>query len=310
MTGAKEPNVTVDIGLGAKANLEARISTEIPAQSTGRLLDSLTDMIRPFSERRGLKADQIRLQREEVLIEIARKAREILEIENQPVNPLPNKFLVPFLEKASLEELGSVLIDRWADLLASCSADPGSAHPRFVQILSEMTGADALLLRDIAFNSMDDVIHPNTAFCDCPDTYNPRYARHALEKWLKDNEQNIGVTHDADNVPNVDVIYDYITDMFGSPGVSLKDITVTEIQPNRYWSFNLRQKGLPPAAYQVDDEIEILCSLQLIAKHDIQISNGRFEIDVYYVCMTELGVEFLRKCDHELEQKLRAHPSC
>jgi hypothetical protein len=310
MSGKKDPEVTIDIGLGAKASLEAKVSTEIPAQSSGRLLDALTDIIRPFSERRGLKADQIRLQREEVLVEVARKARRRMEIENQPISPLPNKFLVPFLEKASLEELDSVLIDRWADLLASCSADPASAHPIFVHILSEMTGNDALLLHDIAFNSMDEVMHPNVAFCDCPDTYDPRYARRELEKWLKDNEKNIGVTHDEDDVPNVDVIYDHIIDMFGCPGVSLKDITVTETETNRYWSFNLRQRGLPPAAYQVDDKIEILCSLQVIAKHDIQISNGRFEVDIYYVCTTELGVEFLRKCDHELEQKLRAPPSC
>ena len=177
MSGKKDPEVTINIGLGAKASLEAKVSTEIPAQSSGRLLDALTDIIRPFSERRGLKADQIRLQREEVLVEVAQKARRRMEIENQPISPLPNKFLVPFLEKASLEELDSVLIDRWADLLASCSADPASAHPRFVQILSEMTGNDALLLHDIAFNSMDEVMHPNVAFCDCPDTYDPRYAR-------------------------------------------------------------------------------------------------------------------------------------
>jgi hypothetical protein len=36
-------------------------------------VDALTDIIRPFSERRGLKGDQIRLQREEVLVEVARK---------------------------------------------------------------------------------------------------------------------------------------------------------------------------------------------------------------------------------------------
>ena len=89
--------MTVDIGLGAKASLE--VSTEIPAQSSGRLLDALTDIIRPFSERRGLKADQIRLQREGVGIEIARLAHRRLEIENQPINPLPNKFWCRSLRK-------------------------------------------------------------------------------------------------------------------------------------------------------------------------------------------------------------------
>jgi hypothetical protein len=83
MSGSSERKVAVDIGLTAKASLEAKVSTEIPAQSSGRFLDAVTDIIRFFSERSGLKADQIRLQREDVLIEIARKARVRLEIENR-----------------------------------------------------------------------------------------------------------------------------------------------------------------------------------------------------------------------------------
>ena len=62
MSGSNDPKVAVDIGLSAKASLEAKVSTEIPAQSSGRLLDAITDIFRPYSERRGLKADQIRLQ--------------------------------------------------------------------------------------------------------------------------------------------------------------------------------------------------------------------------------------------------------
>jgi hypothetical protein len=154
VNGENDQKVAVDIGLGAKASLEVKVSTEIPAQSTGRLLDTLTDIFRPFSERRGLKVDQIRLQREEVLIEIARKAHHRSKIENQPINPLPNKFLVPFLEKASLEELDSNLVDRWADLLVSTSLDPAGAHPRFVHVLSELSAAEAQLLRHIALNKI------------------------------------------------------------------------------------------------------------------------------------------------------------
>src|SRR6516165_972144 len=123
--------VDVDLGLSARVSLEAKVSTEIPAQSTGRLVDAITDWFRPFTERRGFKADLIRLQREDVLIEIAKKAHRRLEIENAVPSPVPNKFLIPFLEKASLENQDGFLIDRWADLLASSSMHPESAHPRF-----------------------------------------------------------------------------------------------------------------------------------------------------------------------------------
>jgi len=302
VSGENDPKVAVDIGLSAKASLEVKVSTEIPAQSTGRLLDALTDIIRPFSERRGLKADQIRLQREEVAIEIARRAHHRMEIENQPTNTLPNKFLVPFLEKASLEELDSVLVDRWADLWASCSAYPASAHPMFVKILSEMTGNDAFLLRNIAFNFIDKV----TCDFEFIHWHEDWSVRHELAEWFKDNEQEIGAEYDENNLPNVDIIYPHIMDIFGAPGVSLMEITVTEIESNQFWSFYLLDKDLPPAAYHVDDKIDILCALQVIAKHDIHISNARFEVDLFYVCMTSLGVEFLRKCDHEWEEKVRS----
>lgn len=297
MTGEKEPSVTVDIGLGAKASLQAKVSTEIPAQSSGRLVDALTDIIRPFSERRGLKGDQIRLQREEVLVEIARKARRSMEIENQPISPLPNKFLVPFLEKASLEELDSVLIDRWADLLASCSADPGSAHPRFVQILSEMTGKDAALLRALALNCIDEQPNADLSLSVCSFEFDPIHARRHFADWFIANN------------PEADEIFEYLEVMFGSPGVSLIDVPIAEIGTDNFWSFSLKEANLPPAARgEATANLEILCSLQLASKMHLHISNSRFDVDIYYVCITVLGVEFLMKCDHELEQKFRARP--
>jgi hypothetical protein len=65
--------VSFDVGLGAKAEIKAEIKTEVPSEASGRFLEAITDIFRPFSEARGLRADQIRLQREDVLIEIAKK---------------------------------------------------------------------------------------------------------------------------------------------------------------------------------------------------------------------------------------------
>ena len=72
--------------------------------SAGRLVDAVTDLIRPFSERRGLRGDLLRLEREKVLYEIAKRARARIELEGRPVRKLPSKLLLPLLEKASLED--------------------------------------------------------------------------------------------------------------------------------------------------------------------------------------------------------------
>ncbi|TLP49325.1 hypothetical protein FDK21_06915 [Cohaesibacter sp. CAU 1516] len=105
-----DPKVSIDIGASAK--ISASVETKIPEKSSGRVVDALTDIIRPFSESRGLKADQIRLQREDVLIKIASKARDRALLENFDLKPVPNKFLIPFLEKASLEDIDSELETR------------------------------------------------------------------------------------------------------------------------------------------------------------------------------------------------------
>src|SRR5262249_22773223 len=75
-----------------------------------------------------------------------------------------------------LEDKDGFLIDRWADLLASSSMHPDSAHPRFVQILSELGGAEAKLLRDIALFKADNVreMKPQLdryTFSGLPDNY-------------------------------------------------------------------------------------------------------------------------------------------
>jgi len=117
----KPADVPVKFEVSAKAQANFELKAEIPKESTGRLVDALTDIIRPFAETRGLKADILRLQREEVLIEIAKKARQRALEENLQLHSVPNKFLVPFLEKASIEEIDSQLTDQWANLLLSAS---------------------------------------------------------------------------------------------------------------------------------------------------------------------------------------------
>jgi hypothetical protein len=124
MTNEESMSSPIRIVLGAEAKASLEIKAEVPPASTGRLIDSIVDMFRPFSETRGLRADQIRLQREDVLYKIAEKAKQRAQLENIEIGVVQNKFLIPFIEKASLESLESELVDRWSDLLLSASEPP------------------------------------------------------------------------------------------------------------------------------------------------------------------------------------------
>ena len=140
---AEKPIIKID--LGSPVSIKAEIKAEIPKESAGRLLDTLTDIIRPFTETRGLRADQIRLQREDILIEIARRAKVRAELEGS-IRPIGNKFLIPFLEKASLEDPQSELVDKWANLLATAAHGDASEYTWCISLLSELAPSDFGLL--------------------------------------------------------------------------------------------------------------------------------------------------------------------
>ncbi|UVC08707.1 hypothetical protein IHQ71_26870 [Rhizobium sp. TH2] len=142
-----KPPINLELGASVKAEFKAEIKAEIPSTSMGRLVDAVTDAIRPFTEARGLKADQIRLQREDVLIEVARRASVRLQIEKIDPQPIPAKTLVPLLEKASLEDPeDDEMIERWAALLAAEARDPGPNRRWFIEILSSLDGWQVKLL--------------------------------------------------------------------------------------------------------------------------------------------------------------------
>jgi len=202
----KANNLPVKVDLGAKAEAKFEVKAEVPSSSVGRTLDAVTDMFRPFSERRGLRADQIRLQREEVAIEIARLARQRAEIEMGAVKPVPNKVLIPLIEKASNEAIDdNVMIDRWAGLLASASHGSG-AHPHFVQLLSELTADQALLIERIILNEHEQWQLPDRIFGDLTIDLDVRfYSKFDLGKFAKQmfssSEELMLVVEDVFNRP-------------------------------------------------------------------------------------------------------------
>ncbi len=155
----EKSNLSVDIA--AKATLE--VKAEIPKESAGRALDALVDIIRPFTEARGLRADQIRLQRAEVAYEIARIAKAAAELEKLEIKPPPTKFFVPFLEHASLEDQDKELHSRWASLLLSASTHYEARHLTFIDLLSRLSSHELRLLEEVC---LTDKAFPETWYPD------------------------------------------------------------------------------------------------------------------------------------------------
>jgi hypothetical protein len=146
------------IDIGAKVGFEVKV--EIPTTSVGQFVDALTDIVRPWSEKRGLKADLIRLQREDVAFDIALRAKRRLEIGDRERHPVPLKVLIPLLEYGSQEAPDDeFMIEMWANLLASATKE-GSIPPRFVSILGELNGDQARLFMHLASQRDADRMAP------------------------------------------------------------------------------------------------------------------------------------------------------
>ena len=209
----REDSSPVKIDLGASARLE--VKAEIPSASMGRLVDALTDLIRPFTESRALKADLIRLEREEVLFEIFKKGRARLELEGRQPAALPNKFLIPFLEKASLEEQKSVLIDKWANLLASAASKNSTDYAWCIGILADLSADDAALLDQMYDHGSEgrDAVHferftraqVQARFDEVFGRYIEPYSMEQLKDWI--SEFDVAYLIDGRDVPNTNEVH-------------------------------------------------------------------------------------------------------
>ena len=162
LTPKIKTEATAKAELVAKATYQRKHSTTqvIPADVTRANAGAWLDLISPMTEWAGLKGDQIRhkrellrIQREDVLLEIAKKAQARTELEGGVKTFVPNKFLVPFLEKASLEDSESELCDAWSNLFVEAARNFDPKLQVYADILSRISWREARLLEAICFAS-------------------------------------------------------------------------------------------------------------------------------------------------------------
>jgi hypothetical protein len=272
--------------LRLKFSAKAEISATVPEKSAGRFVDAITDLIRPFSEAQGLKADQIRLQREDVLIKIATKARERLAIEDASITPLPNKFMIPFIEAASSEdESDGQVLDAWANLLASAASNKIPPSPRFVSVLKELTGSEASILDQIIRNGV-----PEGSKTDI----NSILAT-ALDRDLTFQANDIAtLLKRAGRIGDEETLVGMITDTFDFCGVCLMHASFEPVgERDGYFDISGRI---------YDDEkqlsFDILQSLNLLERYQSDWVEGeRWVVFAIAYKVTRFGLELWRACN-------------
>ncbi len=274
-------NVSIDLGLGAK--LEGRI----PERSLGRTLDALVDLIRPWTESRGLKADLIRLQREDVALEIAKRARRAIA-DNEAVSTPPLKVLLPILEHGSVEDINDeVMIDAWANLLASSVTGVGIA-PRMISILKDINSDQAKALQYIALRKIEFFEFRSQAFFDTTHDVRESEIRETLFEYFKEDRKK-------------DDIYKYIFELLDRPTVLIEDVILTI--KDEFYSL-VRTSDDYPDVGGID--LDILQSLGLLRRvsisHPISFDE---DMKLHYCFLTELGIEFVYSVSREVKDVIR-----
>jgi hypothetical protein len=271
---SKKERIPISIDVGLKAGLE--IKAEVPKNSVARVVDSLTDIIRPFTEARGLRADQIRLQREDVLIEIAKKARIRAEIEGAELHPIPLKMLIQFLEKASAEDADTEMYDRWAALLLAASKEFHSRHLTFLDIMSRVSSEELKILEDVCLSCR---LFPESQYPNGHLETNNLKIRNGLPLKLLAYEDQKSLDIYVKFFSEADLIYGRIMH------ASVKSV-------KGHINFFYEVFGTPGSPGF--SSLEILSRERLIELE--RIKEPGTDVEVAYFNVTYLGLSFVREC--------------
>jgi len=145
-----------ELGISAKYEVKKTITEHVPVDVTRAKTSAWLTILSPFTNWAGLigdklayRRDLLRIQQEEALTAIVRHAAPNLALIKDPIKPIPVKFLVPFLENASLEDPDSELVKMWANLLVSSAKNYNEDNVYYVRLLSQMSSVQARLFEAI-----------------------------------------------------------------------------------------------------------------------------------------------------------------
>ncbi len=251
----------------------------------------------PIAEVGDLLTEKIRFYRWKSSLETMDRARIIAHERGLDVNEVPFRKLVPLLEKSSLEEPDSPLIDKWASLLALASHDEDKVSVSYIDILSRVdlasiqlldrTVSDDLVARVLQKCSDDSVL----GFADHLDSLLHAHVHGMEDRVLRDSKKYPEpVSLDDKNFKRFfrDIFYPLanIEELVPIP-VSMG--VVVEREGGRIHSF----------ANNFDLDKSILDSLRsvgLMQNHVALFNEDRFRLKFVCAMPTALGFRFVMAC--------------
>ncbi|MGH6924935.1 MAG: Abi-alpha family protein [Propylenella sp.] len=281
----KEHPISIRGEVGATVKYERTKSTTevVPADVSRAKAGAWLDLISPLTEWAGLKGDalrhkreMLRLYREDVLAEIAQRTHKRLGRALDDLRPMPVKFLVPFLEQASLEDINSPLVELWSNLLASAAEGYDPTYVHFSSVMSRLSAKQAEVLKNVIGT---ESAHELELGCDQIATcYHPLGIQNHLSQLAsKESPEEIA---------------SFLYEFFDCPG--LDTILVAFELDDSSIDINVDYQ-----LYSDDQEVDyaILRALELLGRHDLDIRlSARLSVVSYFHYLTDLGFHFAKAC--------------
>jgi hypothetical protein len=197
--------------------------------------------------------------------------------------------LVPLLEAASNEDIeDAYMINKWATLLASAATDDG-IEPRFIAILKELRGKQALLLEQIALNNWEAHEYPLQALEHAPRVLSSKNLKETLHEALFGGKTLDWVA-----------VHDEVLGHINRPGAAII----------HFMHSYEGESHIPPPLFQPFNEsneldLDILASLGVCRRTDeVYGAFGRkYVCNAVYYYITELGLAFLKQVSPDIFKK-------
>jgi hypothetical protein len=290
---------TAKVAAIAKYEVKKQIIEVIPGDVTRAKASAWLTLLSPITHWAGLKGDQLahkrqllRIQQEETLAEIARRAMPRIEALRKPIKPVPAKFLVPFLEKASLEEPDSRLVELWASLLVSAAKDYNPHFVHFANIISQLSAPQAKI-----FEAMIGPEGPHAVFVSLESAMNFEFLHNFLQEFVRERFEAY-----PSQPSNVDEMWRFMEDLLEIQGIEIEHIDIDDLSEKAPYV-----GGLPAYSGFKDDlqtDFLILETLRLIKYVDTGFFDvaDRWRVKVMFYHVTPLGITFAKACDVRSEK--------
>jgi len=129
------PSKGTEISLGKDG-----FSFKTDGEASERLANAALDFLSPISEGAGFLGTKLRGYRMEAALKATVRAKQICEERGLPINPVPPKFLLQWVEGASMEDVDRAdnLTEMWANLLVSKSTNELENSQIFIGLIQKL----------------------------------------------------------------------------------------------------------------------------------------------------------------------------